>query len=62
MNRAANRLFHAFVANPRFKQWYAHDAAFDTVRHRIDAILENKPDSGDEYRRRLAAMASPTGG
>ena len=61
LNKAANQLFHAFVAHPLFKQRYANDPAFDAVRQRIDAILENKPDPSDEHRRRLAAMATPEG-
>jgi eukaryotic-like serine/threonine-protein kinase len=61
INRAANQLFHAFVAHPLFKERYTHDPAFDAVRQRIDAILCNKPDPGDEHRRRLAATALPKG-
>ena len=61
INKAANQLFHAFVAHPLFKERYANDTAFDAVRHRIDSILENKPDPGDEHRRRLAAMATTKG-
>ena len=61
VRKAANQLFHAFVAHPRFKQRYTQDSAFDAVRHRIDSILENKPDPGDEYRRRLAVMVTPKG-
>ena len=61
IKKAANQLFHAFVANPLYKERYVGDARFNVVRDRIDAILANKPDPSDEYHRRLAAVSSPKG-
>ena len=61
LRKAANHLFRAFATHPQYKQRYADDAAFNAVRARIDAILENKPDPRDEHERRLAIMSLPRG-
>jgi hypothetical protein len=59
---AANHLYLAFVAHPRFKDRYIHDPAFDSARAQIDELLKQKKlDPIEEYRRRLAAKNSSHG-
>jgi tetratricopeptide (TPR) repeat protein len=41
----AEQLQLAFQTNPRFKQWYKRDPAFDPVRIVIDAALQQMPEA-----------------
>jgi hypothetical protein len=60
--KAAEHLFHAFVAHPPyFQAQYQRDATFNATRRQIDGILARKRDPRVEYNRRLAAVA-PTKG
>jgi eukaryotic-like serine/threonine-protein kinase len=58
---AADQLFHAFVAHPLYKNRYAQDARFNTVRAQLDAILDSMPDPGVEYQRGVDAESSHKG-
>jgi eukaryotic-like serine/threonine-protein kinase len=61
VEEAADQLFCAFVANPLYKEKYAHDDTFDAVRASIDAALARMPDPSEEYRRRLADLSTAGG-
>jgi tetratricopeptide (TPR) repeat protein len=56
---AALQLFHAFAANPLYREKYRQDSSFDAVRVLIDAVLDKRRDPTAEYERRLAAMRTP---
>ena len=53
---AANQLYLAFLANPVYRRdYYEQDLTFDVVRAQINAQLDQKPDPGEHYHRRMAA-------
>ncbi len=41
---AAQELRFAFLANPRYKEWYQRDRLFDPVRIQVDAALDQSPE------------------